>query len=773
MSWRKRVKANLASGAYRQDDADPMESFAKGFAEVYVPMKKKEQQQKLDIQKDALKKAKEKAAEEASWKKSAIRLAGEMFPENPNTPAAIDYAYSVIASYDGNVGSATERLESLSDDKRIEITSPTVGPGNPTTVASLMKQFESGSGGYNSLLNQAQDGPFKGTDLTAMTMDEVINFSKSGSPYFNYGKNNVPKGTQAYREGLSSTPMGFYQFVGTTLRDIQKRGFDELGISGATLFDKETQDKLFAWYAKDRMDSAVSQYGDSASVKRGALRSTWEGFRKNGNGTGVSDEQLDSVIKEVETGTFTPGTVVTKPKMKKFDLGAALSDISFDQDGLDKLNIIETQIEADEYDMTDTQKTYLEGMKSQIKDRIKEGAYFKFDTFLEENRLEKSGDVMGAMSVVANMTNDQFRGGEREKNEVYLELKNRLDIFDKEDKKKMMEKASAEKKPMIFYAKNEDGSLNLSPISVMVQSDNSLKQVGTGTIMDPNNGKLVPEGYDASEFIKIYNKPVSQASSIVEDGVAGLTNLLEYRKLTQDNPQAYNNYLTWVQGVGDNVENFTSTFITLVSDGATYQQVELELFSNLRKLTGPAKDIFSRQLQAAYDLARLNGSRGQGLSDNELMQNLQAVGYGEKRADYALSKINLAVDTYIVKVESRRSGIVNGLLGDEDYRNSLIGSRFGIKFNDLVTQDMQSNPILDKQLQLAKSRDLSLGKPPETKTINPPKTALPPNPTLAEFSKLIRDLNKDEVNDDGTPLVISDEQLLIEYNESFPKAIPE
>ena len=173
------------------------------------------------------------------------------------------------------------------------------------------------------------------------------------------------------------------------------------------------------------------------------------------------------------------------------------------------------------------------------------------------------------------------------------------------------------------------------------------------------------------------------------------------------------------------MENLGSTFRTLVEGGATYQQVELELFSKLRGLTGPAKDIFARQLQAAYDLARLNESKGQGLSDRELAQNLEAVGYGESRAEGALRKINIAVDRYVLGVEARRAGIVNGLQGDEDYRGSLANSRFGIKFNDLVNQEMEGNEVLRNQLELARARDTSMNTP------NTPPTDSPPIPQAA------------------------------------------
>jgi hypothetical protein len=395
----------------------------------------------------------------------------------------------------------------------------------------------------------------------------------------------------------------------------------------------------------------------------------------------------------------------------------------------------------------------VERVGDQIKSQIKEGGMFNFGNFLEENRLNSAGDAMGAMSVVANMEADQFRGGEREKNDVYLELKNRLNMFEKKDQAKMLEKAAANRDPMIFYPKEEDGTLKLSPISVMVQQDGTLVQVGTNNVIDVSKGKLVPPELDASEFIKIYNKPISTASGIVENGVAGITNLLEYRKLTQDNPQAYNSYLTWFQGVGDQVENLGSTFKTLVEGGATYQQVELELFSKLRDLTGPAKDIFARQLQAAYDLARLNESKGQGLSDRELSQNLEAVGYGESRAEGALRKINIAVDRYVLGVEARRAGIVNGLQGDEDYRGSLANSRFGIKFNDLVNQEMEGNEVLRNQLELARARDTSMNTPE------------PDIPTIDKFNEDLREANPDRE--------FTDEELLEIYYETFPNQRPE
>lgn len=742
MAWRNRVKSNLASGAYKQEDEGALTSAIKGFAEVYVPLKAQEHKTSVALQADALKKAKEKGAEEATWKEAAELLAAEIFPEQPDSKAAITYAYSTIASYQGNVGSATERLEKLRDDERLEIIGP-FSMGSTTKVASLMGSFESGSGGYNALLNQSQDGQFSDTNLTSMNMQEVLTFSAPGSEYFNWSKNNMPAGTKAAASGEASTPMGKYQFVGSTIQDIKDRGgFDALGITDETVFNEETQDSLFTWYANDRLSAA----GDSASAKRDALRSVWEGF----NTDNVSDSELDGVIAEIETGTFSTGSVKTTKKMKRFDLAEKLEGLTMDQDGLDKLDLIQAGALAGDFDITESEKLISDQLYQQIQAKIQDGKMFNFGTFVEENRLNSAGDAMGAMTVVANMGEELFRGGEREKNEVYLELKNRLDMFNNEDRSKMLQKAAANRDPMVFYAKKDDGTLNLSPISVMVQQDGTLKQVGTDTIIDMSSGKLVPPELDASEFIKIYNKPISTASSIVENGVSGITNLLEYRKLTMDNPQAYNKYLSWVQGVGDQVENLGSTFNTLVAGGATYEQVELELFSQLRNLTGPAKEIFARQLQSAYDLARLNESKGQGLSDRELAQNLESVGFGEDRAENALRKINIAVDRYVLGVESRRAGIVNGLLGDSDYTGSIATTNFGIKFNDLITRELKDNEVLNNQLNLARSRDVSMSaQAPQTE-----------QPSIEKFATDIRAANPN--------LEITDAVIQEMYNDTFP-----
>ena len=164
----------------------------------------------------------------------------------------------------------------------------------PTT--SVLTKYESGAGGADALLNQAQNRDFGNIRVSSMSVKDVLDFqTKRGvGSYFNYSKANMPAGTQAAEKGLGSTPVGKYQFVGETLKDLKDRGiFDELGITDETIFDEKTQDALFVRYAQDRL-----QGKETPEERRAAMRGAWEGLRK------ASDSEVDDVIAQVETGLF-------------------------------------------------------------------------------------------------------------------------------------------------------------------------------------------------------------------------------------------------------------------------------------------------------------------------------------------------------------------------------------------------------------------------------------------------------------------------------------
>ncbi len=89
---------------------------------------------------------------------------------------------------------------------------------------------------------------------------------------------------RAYKKGLTSTPMGRYQIVGGTIRDTVKR----MGLPLDTVFNKEVQDSMFLFLAKENIAK-----GKTPGQKRANLRSIWEGFKK------VDDQTLNTIITEI------------------------------------------------------------------------------------------------------------------------------------------------------------------------------------------------------------------------------------------------------------------------------------------------------------------------------------------------------------------------------------------------------------------------------------------------------------------------------------------
>ena len=145
-----------------------------------------------------------------------------------------------------------------------------------------LKEKEAGS--YSTLYGNAEtkNTPWKGKDITKMSMSSVLDLVKAGGEFNNYNKKMYNKNT---------TAIGKYQFVGATLRDLKKRGvFDKLGITDDTVFDKDVQDSLASYLAvhriKDRAEGTLSS-------ARKEMRNEWEGFKK------LSDSDLNNIITEI------------------------------------------------------------------------------------------------------------------------------------------------------------------------------------------------------------------------------------------------------------------------------------------------------------------------------------------------------------------------------------------------------------------------------------------------------------------------------------------
>lgn len=153
-----------------------------------------------------------------------------------------------------------------------------------STTQTTLRRVE--AGGYDTLYGNFEKGdtPFKGVSVSNMTIGELTEFSRAGGAYGQYVKPRLAKNTYAYKQGLTSTPMGKYQIVGSTLRDLANR----MKLPADTVFNKETQDKMFLFLARENVAK-----GSTPQEKRKNLRSIWEGFKHVDNST------LDRVIKEI------------------------------------------------------------------------------------------------------------------------------------------------------------------------------------------------------------------------------------------------------------------------------------------------------------------------------------------------------------------------------------------------------------------------------------------------------------------------------------------
>lgn len=153
-------------------------------------------------------------------------------------------------------------------------------------TAEIMDRHE-GGGDYNTLFGHSQraNGAFAGVQPSNMTIAELLDFTKPSGAYGQWVKGKV---------GRVATPIGRFQFVGSTIREVAK----DLGIDiNNTVFDENTQNQFFNHYANKVLGD---KQGASA---RAALRGAWEGFKN------VPDVDLDVAINEIRNGgaTFGPG----------------------------------------------------------------------------------------------------------------------------------------------------------------------------------------------------------------------------------------------------------------------------------------------------------------------------------------------------------------------------------------------------------------------------------------------------------------------------------
>lgn len=148
-------------------------------------------------------------------------------------------------------------------------------------LKEMLSDVEASS--YNTLWGNSEKTQFKDTELTNMTIDQVLKFAGTpGKPtaYRRY----VDTTNKKYKSKKdSSAPLGKYQFVPRTL----KQAVDDLGMSYSVKFTPQVQDKLFEAYLHKRMRGV-------STVEEGMneLRNAWAGLAN------VDDEQLRAFVAD-------------------------------------------------------------------------------------------------------------------------------------------------------------------------------------------------------------------------------------------------------------------------------------------------------------------------------------------------------------------------------------------------------------------------------------------------------------------------------------------
>lgn len=163
--------------------------------------------------------------------------------------------------------------ETTWSNKNIEEASVTA-TASPNPLLPLIDRTE-GAGSYDTLFGHSQrgNGRFAGIKVSEMTIGEALQFADTSGAYGQWVKEELGRIGHTPRV---ATPMGRYQFVGTTLRSVA----EQMGLSMDTLFDQRTQDAMFDFHARQTLR------GKTGQAALNAIRGQWEGFKN------VSDEEL-------------------------------------------------------------------------------------------------------------------------------------------------------------------------------------------------------------------------------------------------------------------------------------------------------------------------------------------------------------------------------------------------------------------------------------------------------------------------------------------------
>jgi hypothetical protein len=218
------------------------------------------------------------------WLRS-IRASSEQLSKKKERPTggfaqglADSISKPVTEQREGNQPPEQPRQEGPSFERQGRSPSP-----EAQSFLSIMDKHE-GGGDYDTLFghSQREGRTFNGVRVSEMTIGQIKQFSNPSGEYGQWVKGEL--GRMGLRARVA-TPMGRYQFVGSTLSNVAK----SMGLSDDTVFTPEVQDQMFEYYLRQNINEA-----DTIEGKVAAVRGAWEGFKN------VPTETLANLIQQYE-----------------------------------------------------------------------------------------------------------------------------------------------------------------------------------------------------------------------------------------------------------------------------------------------------------------------------------------------------------------------------------------------------------------------------------------------------------------------------------------
>ena len=308
--------------------------------------------------------------------------------------------------------------------------------------------------------------------------------------------------------------------------------------------------------------------------------------------------------------------------------------------------------------------------------------------------LEKSDEFKNYVSpatTLANATNQLAIAQEKGADQGVIDHLNGLI---KQFNNKAVKKALSEKGELILYTRSSDGGFR--DAIVVTKTVDGFVNTATNEVISPEalkTGKLTTKE-SGDQFIKTYNDNITKTGEAVTNGLNAVTTVLQYRQLVRTSPAGVNPYINFANAIQNQAASLSAAFNSMVIGGSYDYGFEGQFFSNLDKLSAENKNILQAQLRAAYAIAASRGSKGQGLSDKELQQNLNALGAGQTNPTKIMGLINGELKNVVMLTEQKRKGALSTFISREDVNVMLSDTIIAVPFTDTIANEISEGGTL-------------------------------------------------------------------------------